>query len=165
MVKNSPAKREMQVSSLGQQDPLEKEMATHSSILAQRISLTEEPGGLQSMGWQESQARLSNYTAKNSSHTGYVSVCVCVCVCVHLLVIEKGVGREGGRERSISKLIFCKTPPKAPSLSFLKGFLLLATKRCLSMSHILQASLYYGLHFPELNCLWALIMYFKQKFL
>ena len=92
-------------------------------------------------------------------------VCVCVCVCVHLLVIEKGVGREGGRERSISKLIFCKTPPKAPSLSFLKGFLLLATKRCLSMSHILQASLYYGLHFPELNCLWALIMYFKQKFL
>ncbi|CAI9153075.1 unnamed protein product [Rangifer tarandus platyrhynchus] len=39
-------------SSLGQEDSLEKEMATHSSILAQRIPWTEEPGGLQSMGWQ-----------------------------------------------------------------------------------------------------------------
>ena len=38
--------------SLGQEDPLEKEMATHSSILAWRISWTEEPGGLQSMGLQ-----------------------------------------------------------------------------------------------------------------
>ena len=107
MVKNSPAKQEMQVRSLDQQDPPEKEMAMHSSILAQRISLTEEPGGLQSTGWQKSQARLSNYTVTNSSHTGHVPVYVCVCV--HLLVIEKQVGREGGRERSISKLIFSNT--------------------------------------------------------
>ena len=40
------------VRSLGWKDPLEKEMATHSSILAWKISWTEEPGGLQSMGWQ-----------------------------------------------------------------------------------------------------------------
>ena len=40
--------------SLGQEDPLEKEMATHSSVLAWRIPWTEEPGGLQSMGLQES---------------------------------------------------------------------------------------------------------------
>ena len=40
-----------QVQSLGCEDPLEKEMATHSSILAWRIPWTEEPGGLQSMGW------------------------------------------------------------------------------------------------------------------
>ena len=40
------------VQSLGQEDPLEKEMATHSSILAWRIPWTEEPGGLQSMGLQ-----------------------------------------------------------------------------------------------------------------
>ena len=39
---------------LGREDPLEKEMATHSSILAWRIPWTEEPGGLQSMGLQES---------------------------------------------------------------------------------------------------------------
>ena len=39
---------------LGREDPLEKEMATHCSILAWRIPWTEEPGGLQSMGWQES---------------------------------------------------------------------------------------------------------------
>ena len=44
--------QEMQVQSLGQEDPLEKEMATHSRILAWKISWTEEPGGLQSMGLQ-----------------------------------------------------------------------------------------------------------------
>ena len=44
--KNPPAVRETQVPSLGQEDPLEKEMATHSSILAWRILWTEEPGGL-----------------------------------------------------------------------------------------------------------------------
>ena len=44
--------QEMLVQSLGQEDPLEEEMATHSSILAWRIPWTEEPGGLQSMGSQ-----------------------------------------------------------------------------------------------------------------
>ena len=44
--------RETQVRSLGQEDPLEKETATHSSILAWKIPWTEEPGGLQSMGLQ-----------------------------------------------------------------------------------------------------------------
>ena len=52
LVKNLPAVRETQVRSLGWEDPLEKEMATHSSILAWKISWTEEPGGLQSMGSQ-----------------------------------------------------------------------------------------------------------------
>ena len=58
-VKNLPAVQETQVLSLGWEDPLEKEMATHCSILAWKISWTEEPGGLQSMGSQ-SQARLSD---------------------------------------------------------------------------------------------------------
>ena len=52
MVKNLPARRETWIRSLTQEDPLEKEMATHSSILAWRIPWTEEPGGLQSMGSQ-----------------------------------------------------------------------------------------------------------------
>ena len=47
-----PAMQETQVQSLGQEDPLEKGMATHSSIPAWRIPRTEEPGGLQSMGSQ-----------------------------------------------------------------------------------------------------------------
>ena len=51
-VKNLPAMRETQVQSLGWEDPLEKERATHSSILAWRIPWTEEPGGPQSMGSQ-----------------------------------------------------------------------------------------------------------------
>ena len=49
-VKNLPAAQEMRVQSLGQEDPLEKEMATHSSVLAWRIPGAEEPGGLLSMG-------------------------------------------------------------------------------------------------------------------
>ena len=52
MVKNMPAMHETWVQSLGWEDSLEKEMATHSSILAWRIPWTEEPGGLQSMGSQ-----------------------------------------------------------------------------------------------------------------
>ena len=52
MVKNPPAMWETQVRSLGQEDPLEKEMATHSSILAWEIPRTENPDRLQSMGSQ-----------------------------------------------------------------------------------------------------------------
>ena len=51
-VKNLPAVRETQVRFLGEEDPLEKGMATHSSILAWRIPRMEEPGRLQSMGSQ-----------------------------------------------------------------------------------------------------------------
>ena len=51
-VKNLPAMQEIQVRSLGQDDPLKEGMATHSSILAWRIPWTEEPGELQSMGSQ-----------------------------------------------------------------------------------------------------------------
>ena len=50
MVKNPPAKKEPGVQSLGGEDPLEEEMATHSSTLAWKIPWTEEPGGLRSMG-------------------------------------------------------------------------------------------------------------------
>ena len=49
----------MRVRSLGREDPLEKEMATHSSILAWEIPWTEEPGGLQSTGLKKSRTKLS----------------------------------------------------------------------------------------------------------
>ena len=61
-VKNLPAVQETRVRSLGQEDPREKGMATHSSILAWRIPWTEEPGGLQSMGSQ----RVRNDSATNT---------------------------------------------------------------------------------------------------
>ena len=54
MVKHQPAMWETRVQSLGQEDPLEKEMVTHSSILAWKIPWMEEPGRLQSMGSQKS---------------------------------------------------------------------------------------------------------------
>ena len=53
MVKNLPAMQETQVLSLGQKETLERGMATHSNILAWRITWIEEPGGLQSMGRKE----------------------------------------------------------------------------------------------------------------
>ena len=59
MVENLPAMQEIQVQSLSQEDPLEKGLTAHSSILAWRIPQTEEPGGLQSLGSQ-SWIRLSN---------------------------------------------------------------------------------------------------------
>ena len=52
--------QETWVQSMGREDPLEEEMATHSSFLAWKISWTEEPDGLQSTGLQKNQTRLSN---------------------------------------------------------------------------------------------------------
>ena len=60
-VKNLPAMQETGVQSLGWEDPLEKGMATHSSILSWRIPWTQEPGGLQSMG--------SKTVGHNRAHT------------------------------------------------------------------------------------------------
>ena len=63
MVKNLPAMQETQVRSLGWEDPLEKGMATHSSILDWRISWTEEPGGLYIVhGVTKSQTQLATKT-------------------------------------------------------------------------------------------------------
>ena len=59
--KHLPAMRETCVQSLGREDPLEKEMATHSSTPSWKIPWTEDPGRLQSMGLQ-SQTRLSDFT-------------------------------------------------------------------------------------------------------
>ena len=60
VVKNPSAKWETRVQYLGQEDPLEKEMATHSSILVWEIPWTEDPGWLQSIGSQKSWTWLSN---------------------------------------------------------------------------------------------------------
>ena len=66
MVKRLPTTWETWVQSLGQEDPLEKEMATHSSILAWKIPWTEEPGRLQFMGLQ-SWARLNDFMSKETN--------------------------------------------------------------------------------------------------
>ena len=64
MVKHLPTMRETRVQSLGREDPLEKETATHSSILAWKIPWTEEPDRLQSVhGVAKSQTRLSDFTS------------------------------------------------------------------------------------------------------
>ena len=73
MVKRLPTMQETRVQSLGWEAPLEKEMATHSSILAWKIPWTEEPGGLQVQGIAKSQTQLSNFT-----FTFFLSSLICV---------------------------------------------------------------------------------------
>ena len=76
--------QELQVWSLGHENPLEKEMATHSSILAWEIPWTEEPGGLQSMGLQRVGHDLSiKTTVRNAFLTNINIVFNSLCVCVY----------------------------------------------------------------------------------
>ena len=71
-VKHPPAMQEMQVQSLGREDPLEEEMATHSRIIAWKIPWTEESSGLQSVGVTKSRTQLSDYQFISFSSTEMV---------------------------------------------------------------------------------------------
>ena len=71
-VKNLLAIQETQVQSLDQEDPLEEEMATHSSILAWKIPRTEEPGGLQSMGSQKGRHDLATKQQEQLTDSTYI---------------------------------------------------------------------------------------------
>ena len=85
MVKNPPAMQETRVVSLGWKDPLEKEMATHSSLLAWKIPWTEEPGRLQAIGSQ----RTGHDLAHTHTHTHtcvYTCIHVYACVCIHVYI-------------------------------------------------------------------------------
>ena len=67
------------VQSLGQEDPLEEEMATHSSILAWKIPWTEEPGGLQSMGVTKNQTQMSERAQDNLLYKNtFIFTCFCI---------------------------------------------------------------------------------------
>ena len=68
MVKNLPTKQERQVLSLGPEYSLEKEMVTHSSILAWEILWTQVSGRLQSMGSQKSRTQFRDYTTETNTH-------------------------------------------------------------------------------------------------
>ena len=77
MIKNLPANAETQetrVQSLGQEDPLEKEMATHSSLPAWEIPWSEEPGGLQSMRLQNSRTLLLNNNSIMISNNNFINL-------------------------------------------------------------------------------------------
>ena len=89
LVKNLPTMQETWVQSLGQEDPLEKEMAAHSSILAWRIPWTEEPGRLQSMGLQSRNDWATNVqgcTALRNASQVLFSFCGC---CGASLTVQK----------------------------------------------------------------------------
>ena len=82
MVKNLLAEQETQVWPLGQEDPMEKEMATHSSTLSWRISWTEEPGGLPFMGSQT-----AGHNRATNIHTYFLWGGVCQIFSPFLIVI------------------------------------------------------------------------------
>ena len=121
-IKNLPAMRETRVQSLSGKNPLEKEMATHFSILAWRIQWTEEPGGLQCMGSQESDTDLVTKPAlppfffRFFFHIGYyrgLSRSLLDMSYIQLLLLLSHV----------SRVQFCATPEMAahqapPSLGF-----------------------------------------------
>ena len=80
MVKNLPAMQKTWVRSLGQEDPLEKEVATHSSILAWEIPWTEEPGRLQFMGIQRIVQDLATETTTVTSDVNHLAMCLFVVI-------------------------------------------------------------------------------------
>ena len=90
----------MQVLSLGQEDPLEKEMATNSSMFAWEIPWTEEPGGLQSIGSQKSQTGLSEKTIKRG------------IMCCSLSNISEDPSHPNGITVQGFYAMLCQTPPE-----------------------------------------------------
>ena len=92
VVENLPAMQETQVRSLDQEDPLEKEMTTHSSILAWKIPWTEEPGGLQSMvsqGVGHNWVRACEHTRAHT-HTLF-QIVVNACFVFFLILYPQGI--------------------------------------------------------------------------
>ena len=87
MVKNLPAMQEIWVQSLGWGDPLEKEMTTHSGILAWRIPWAEEPGRLQSMGSLLSHSIVFLYLFALIAEEGFlISSCYSLELCIQILI-------------------------------------------------------------------------------
>ena len=143
-VKNLPAMQEAQVRSLGQKDPLEKGMATHSRILAWRTPWTEEPGGLQSMGLQRvghDWATQLNWTKLSCSFTLNIFFCLCIwpdflcCVyvvgrlatfpgligvalCRRCAIESSSVVFPGHQSQVFQKCPLCGLPPVAAELRF-----------------------------------------------
>ena len=111
VAKNPPAKQETRIQSLGWEDPLEEEMATHSSTLAWEIPRTEEPGGLQSMGSQRVRHDLwlKNKTLSTDSTIESLQRAPCQdsdftywqtsCKSEKFLQVAKERGRERGWKR------------------------------------------------------------------
>ena len=107
-VKNLPAVQETQVQSLGREDPLEKEMATHSSILGWRIPSTEKSGGLQSMGSQESD--MSQRLNQQQASFSHIQINACqtenllgFCLLFRFNLLEKyhSSGSYGNQEKEM----------------------------------------------------------------
>ena len=84
--------QKMWVQFLGQEHPLEKEMVTHSSILAWRIPWTEEPGGLQSAGVQKSRTRLSSLRMATCNEGEWLSLLIIQATFIHVHYLPGSVG-------------------------------------------------------------------------
>ena len=95
-------KQEMQVRPLGWEEPLEKEMETHTSILAWEVPCTNVPGGLQSMGLQKTWTRHNNLTASNNNHAvGPWAMSKSSC-----LSAQAPLGLVGARSRGAPRVVF-----------------------------------------------------------
>ena len=85
MLQNLPAMQETQLQSLGQEEPLEKGMSTHSRILAWRTPFTEDPGGLQSMGLQK--LNMTEQLTPTHTHTKQSDAVLSSLVSLYIVVV------------------------------------------------------------------------------
>ena len=116
VVKNPPAMQELQevwVQSLGQEDPLEEEMATHSSILARIIPWTEEPGGLQCMGSQRVE---HDCVTEHACIHIYTHIWVCVHTHTHTegSLDQSSIFISHSRNSSQSRVVALVPHPQIP---------------------------------------------------
>ena len=127
-MKNPSAKQKTQVRCLGQEDPLEKEMASHSSILGWRIPRTEEPGGLQSMGSQSVGHEWSGLarTHTNLSFSYILSLRLSSICDVRCLGVLFKASSWWVRMVTFSKALILQEALKTESVSHLTAFLLWA---------------------------------------
>ena len=123
--KNSPAMQVMWIWSLGREDPLLEEMATHSSILAWKISCIEEPGGLQSMGLQRVR---HDWTTE---HT-------------HKLKLQRSTSKDHLNGQNEKRLTFMSvdTDVEQLDLSYITGEMWIASTSWLNCQYILEPSIF-----------------------
>ena len=112
MVKNLPSMQETWVGFLGQEDPLEEGMITHSSILAWKIPWTEEPGGLQSLGLQR--------VGHNWAHTWQQFTIIKKKIAIKHSSVYEHITEQANRERLSSKIL-----KYSPSFGFNNQMLLM----------------------------------------
>ena len=140
------------VQSLGREDPLEKGMATHSSILAWRIPQTEEPGGLRSIGVAKSWTRLSDFHKTMQTYSHYIMVLSPHFLCHQVFIIYIPCRSVTSFWLCIIHSDLCHFFPDITLVTFFSLMEILSTcnkKTIMSMKDTISNAMYFGMVFPK----------------